>query len=217
MRKFARPGLIGLCLTALLGLACNTTGFPFNLLASPTPTPTATPPPTPTPTATRAPTPSPLPSPTQVIQFGEELRMDGVGASFRLIEGYGYGGEYTFFFMSSPDDSIVIFVTGMYETTEDYDLDRYLQTTIQDMQDERNNIIPEPPYPIQIDDRDGLAVDFTGTRNNREIAGQIVVVMPYEHQFVLTYGMAFGPGRWEEEGKMVFTAFLETVSFYPLP
>jgi hypothetical protein len=74
------------------------------------------------------------------------------------------------------------------------------------------------PYPVDVDNTSGLAIDIDAELVRRPIAGKLVVVAPLDSQ--LFYAFAFTiqepDGRWESEGSKVFDAVIESIRFSEL-
>ncbi len=189
----------------LLACTCSGSGLPFGLFATPTSTPT--------PTAT--PTLTPSPTPTLAINLGNVVTVQNGGFSFRPVIGYRVETESDIVYISSPNQRVLVFMAGAYDTAES-DANQVSQEFLNEIRSDIPDMVTSPPLPVYVSGIEGLATDLSGTLSGTETAGRLVVVMPYENQYFISICLTNGALYWESEGRQAFEAMLATVTFFSL-
>jgi hypothetical protein len=235
-RRLFTAGRFFLLIFSLLPAGCvgytppppTTTPSPTRTrLSATTPAPTFTITPADTPTIQPSPTPEPeviqqeatSVSAEMIMRLGEAMQVGEGGFSFRPVLGYKVDvlpGQAT---LVSEDGGIVLSLVGgdvSGGSSLEGVMDRLLARVSQDFEKFETG----EPYPILIDENEGLAIDVTAELVGKPVEGQVAVVAPTSAQ--LFYAFAFtleelNEDRWESEGSEVFDAVVGSVHFNEMP
>lgn len=226
MRNKFKAGIIYLLLGLLLS-GCSifqpeTTATPtvtlpptstLTLTPTNTPEPTSTPLPseTPVPTSTSTPTAQPAP------ELGEVKEVPEGGFSFRPIIGYDTDIDGAGISLFDKNGTIIITIYGVTTYSGNQTKGEIIDGFLNELKDRGSGeFIKGESSPVTIDGVEGTAIELTGELFDSPLAGQAVLVMPNENQFLYGMGIAnIGQGkeRWENEGRVVFNSLLETITF----
>jgi hypothetical protein len=170
------------------------------------PTKTAAPTSTPAlPTSSPAATATPVPD----LSLGEENRCEACGFTFKAIPGYSLAVETNSITMleDGADSNVgpkIGLIGGPPETGMTMEL------MLESLKCECVEV--SDPTPILVGGLTGLTVNVTGVSNEVEMAGQIVIIITSEQQFI-----AFGASpkeQWQREGSARFNEVLSSIAFF---
>lgn len=206
--------LYALLILSLASFACSSQGLPslsFNPTATPTQPPTSTS--TPAPTQTPSPTDTPAPTATPPLKPGATYSLKEAGFSFKSMSGYRASVQSDWATVSSQDDQVV-FTMLMQPAIKEQSLEEAINDFLSAGGEGLDALEAGAPYPMLVDDKQGLGVDLTGDRQK----GRLVAVTPGASQIFFAYELATssqGEDRWASEGELVFNAVLTSIAFFP--
>jgi hypothetical protein len=143
------------------------------------------------------------------------------GFSFQPVEGYETDVQAGSVFMTDETGAIIFSITGVPEADLSgktaQDMMNQLLAQIADVSD--GEMVQGEPYAIVIGGQPGTAVDLTGELFGRTIAGEAVYTNPVDNQIFFALGAADLAGTenlWANNGRLLFTAMLDTVEFFTI-
>lgn len=198
------------------------------VVAAPPANPSATPNPTPSP----SPEPAPLPSPTAAstrrattllaglstplpLELGETRTVPEAGFTFRPLVGFEVRlgeGQAT---MVSQDGSIIVTFSGAPNPSI-ISLEGAMDRLLAGVADEFKDFEASDPYPITVDDSQGLAANVTGKLLGEPVNGRVAIVAPAGLHVFYAIGFALdrqNENRWEDEGEKVFEFLMDSITF----
>jgi len=194
---------------AIAILACSLGGDAEPEPTTPPPTePAAEPTKPPEPTTPPEPTPEPAPS------LGDEYRSEDGGYTFLTIPDFEVTEFIGFTSMIAPDDDNVIVAVMGSINEESMDLEQLYTETIGDFDED---IEFSDRWDVFVDGVPGLAVDLSGTEDDIEMGGRIIIVAVTSEHGIQIFGAA-PSDRWETEIEPLFNAVVDSISFFePTP
>jgi hypothetical protein len=187
----------------------------------PSTTPTVEPTGTPSPTFTAEPSSTPTITPTVTElpgqTLGERQKIDSSGFSFQSpqdLETHIRASQVT---ISNSDSSILISMIVAPHKASTQTVETILANFITNMKKDVTDLKASKPYPATVGEKDGLAVDVSGTLFGTKNSGRISAVDTGQPGFFVAFAFvvdgADGKG-WETRGSQVFDAVLNSIQFY---
>ncbi|NSW52819.1 MAG: hypothetical protein HPY85_09965 [Anaerolineae bacterium] len=145
------------------------------------------------------------------VSLGEEFRSDFGGFAFQQIPGYDTEEAFGIVQMTAPGGDVqsgpgMLFTGGL--NTEKLSF----EDAIGNLKDSTPDYVYEEPEEIEVDGEDGVALDFTGVYEGKDVVGRIVIVMIGDyHQFICM--MVAPPDDWDEV-QPLYHSVLDTVKFF---
>ncbi|MBU1662576.1 MAG: FxLYD domain-containing protein [Chloroflexi bacterium] len=191
---------------ALAILACSLGGSAEPEVEAPT-----APPPT---EAAVEPTTPPEPTPEPAASLGDEYSSEEGGYAFLTIPDFEVTEFMGFTSMIAPDDENVMVAVMGSINEESMDLEQLYAEATSDFDE---GIELSDKWEVLVDGVPGLAFDLSGTEDDIEMAGRIIVVAVTPEHGVQIIGAA-PHDRWEAEIEPLFEAVVASLSFFePVP
>jgi len=163
------------------------------------------------PTKPAVPTSLPAASATPVpdLSLGEENRCEACGFSFRSLPGYSLAlEESTVTMLEEGADSDVGPKIGLFGGPPETGMT--MELMLESLKSE--DIEVSDPTPILVGGLTGLTVYVTGDIDGVAVAGQLVIIITAEQQFI---GVAASPKeQWQREGSARFSEVLSSIAFF---
>ena len=118
--------------------------------------------------------------------------------------------------ISDKRGGLIISLNGRPYVESSYTLQTFLGKYIDEMASRGGSLHQSEPYEIVIDDRSGIAVDFTGNFLDQPVTGKAVAVSPGEDFIVFGLGMSLqdaSPVGWAESDSLIFETILASIEF----
>jgi hypothetical protein len=149
--------------------------------------------------------------------MGDEYEVGDAGFAFRPVIGYDVKflpGQAT---LVSEDGGIVLSLSGGNVPGAGA-LEGVLDRLLAEISKDFENFEASDPYPIAVDETNGLATDVRAELIGRPVAGRVVAAAPTDTQlfYAFVFTIQEPDRRWESEGSGVFEAVIESIRFYDL-
>jgi hypothetical protein len=118
--------------------------------------------------------------------------------------------------ISDKQGALLISLNGRDYIASSYTLESFLDKYLTEMEARNGAFKQGEPYEIVIDDRNGIAIDLTGSFLGDPIAGRGIIISPREDFIVFGLGMsnlAVNENEWTESGSVIFEAIIASIHF----
>lgn len=144
------------------------------------------------------------------------IDVKGGGFSLSIREDLEFDVDDVSINLSDDQGLLVMSLNGRPYISSEYTLESFLGKYLTEMEARGGTFVRGVPYEIIIDDRNGLAIDLTGTFLDRPIAGRGIIISPGEDFVVFGLGMSILGGNknaWAESGSVIFEDILASIRF----
>jgi hypothetical protein len=146
----------------------------------------------------------------------EVIEISSGGFTLAIQPGLDFEAHEDSISISDRRGEFIVSLNGRPYVASSYTLQSFLGKYLAEMASRGGSFDQGEPYEIVIDDKNGLAIDFSGSFLDNPVTGKAVAVSPGEDFIVFGLGMSLlneHENGWDESGSMIFENILDSIDF----